>query len=105
MADGLLPGPGKKHARQALRALCGGHSSYRDAKVSFRLRLQLQVRITHVSCELRCSCRLGRPASLAPEVGANKYGVGLWTSAQCRVSHRQSRPICLWKPGLGRCFG
>ena len=45
MADGLLPGAGKKLARQALRALCGGHSAYRDAKVSFRLRLLLQVRI------------------------------------------------------------
>ncbi len=44
MADGLLPGAGKKLARQALRALCGGHSAYRDAKGSFRLRLQLQVR-------------------------------------------------------------
>lgn len=44
MADGLLPGAGKKLARQALRAVCGGHSAYRDAKVSYRLRLQLQVR-------------------------------------------------------------
>ncbi len=49
MADGLLLGHGKKLARQGLRALCGGHSSYRDAKISYRLRLQLQVRIAHVS--------------------------------------------------------
>ena len=53
MADGLLPGAGKKLARQALRALCGGHSAYRDAKVSFRLRLQLQVRTVQYT---RWSC-------------------------------------------------
>ena len=57
MADGLLPGAGKKLARQALRALCGGHSAYRDAKVSFRLRLQLQVPIVRYQLRLRrCSC-------------------------------------------------
>ena len=50
MSDGLLSGSGKKLARRALRALCGGHSAYRDAKVSSRLHLQLQVRITPNAC-------------------------------------------------------